>query len=66
MAGRPADEVFGSAGEFFAVLTAAELNACKDWDIDFTNDMRERADKYGARTLVSQSQEEHLRRIADF
>lgn len=64
MAGEPLGaSITGRAG-FIATLVMAELNACGQWEIDFTNDMRDRWEKEGDRLVITQLQQTTLRRIA--
>ncbi|HEK2158965.1 TPA: hypothetical protein SMS62_002570 [Pseudomonas aeruginosa] len=58
-------ERYGQAGEFAALLGAAELNAATDWDEQFLADLRSNFQRYGAHTYLSDTQLEQLERIAN-
>lgn len=49
---------------FIATLALAELNAANQWEIDFTNDMRNRFETEGDRLVMTTLQQTTLRRIA--
>ncbi|MEG0064735.1 MAG: hypothetical protein RR740_09050 [Pseudomonas sp.] len=49
---------------FLSTLALAELNAGNQWEIDFTNDMRNRFEIEGDRLVMTQLQQTTLRRIA--
>lgn len=55
---------FGHRDRFLAVLVAAELNAESAWEIEFTNDMRERFESWGHRMQLSDLQRQQICRIA--
>jgi hypothetical protein len=57
-------EQYGHADRFKAVLVAAELNASTAWEMDFTDDLRERFEKWGHRMQISNTQRTQLNRIA--
>ena len=50
--------------EFNDVLHLAESNASSDWDMSFVDGVRERYEKYGTETFLSDGQITQLRRIA--
>lgn len=49
---------------FLSTLALAELNAGNQWEIDFTNDMRNRFEIEGDRLVMTTLQQTTLRRIA--
>jgi hypothetical protein len=51
---------------FDELLEEAEANVdlARDWDCSFVSDMRDRYDRWGAGTFVSDAQLEQLERIA--
>lgn len=49
---------------FLTVLVVAELNARTDWEVEFTNDLRDRYEQYGAQMMLSDLQQTQLDRIA--
>lgn len=49
---------------FLTILVVAELNARTDWEIEFTNDLRDRYEQYGAQMMLSDLQQTQLDRIA--
>lgn len=51
---------------FLSTLALAELNAGNQWEIEFTNDMRNRFEAEGDRLVISKLQQNTLRRIAGF
>lgn len=55
---------FGHRDRFLAVLVAAELNATTLWEIEFTNDLRERFENWDFRMQLSDLQHQQLCRIA--
>lgn len=55
---------FGHLKRFIAVLVAAELNAESAWEIEFTNDMRDRFESWGHRMQISDLQRQQICRIA--
>lgn len=55
---------FGHRDRFLAILVAAELNATTLWEIEFTNDLRERFEAWDYRMLLSDLQRQQLCRIA--
>jgi hypothetical protein len=55
---------YGHADRFKAVLVAAELNASTAWEMEFTDDLRERFEKWGHRMQISNTQRTQLNRIA--
>jgi hypothetical protein len=57
-------EQYGHADRFKAVLVAAELNASTAWEMEFTDDLRERFEKWGYRMQISNTQRTQLNRIA--
>jgi hypothetical protein len=57
-------EQYGHADRFKAVLVAAELNASTAWEMEFTDDLRERFEKWGHRMQISNTQRTQLNRIA--
>lgn len=57
-------EHYGHRNRFLAVLVAAELNAETNWEVEFTNDLRERFETWGHRMKLSDLQHQQLSRIA--
>lgn len=57
-------EQYGHVDRFKAVLVAAELNASTAWEMEFTDDLRERFEKWGHRMQISNTQRTQLNRIA--
>lgn len=55
---------FGHRDRFLAILVAAELNATTLWEIEFTNDLRERFETWDYRMSLSDLQRQQLCRIA--
>lgn len=55
---------FGHRDRFLAILVVAELNATTLWEIEFTNDLRERFEKWDFRMQLSDLQRQQLCRIA--
>lgn len=55
---------FGHRDRFLAILVAAELNAHTAWEIEFTDDLRERFETWGHRMKLSDLQRQQLCRIA--
>lgn len=55
---------FGHRDRFLAILVAAELNASTLWEIEFTNDLRERFETWDYRMQLSDLQRQQLCRIA--
>ena len=51
--------------EFEGLLDNARMNAANDWEESFVADMRTRFGAYGRRMFISDSQLEHLERIAN-
>lgn len=51
--------------EFEALLDGARMNAANDWEEQFAADMQARYQQYGKRMFISESQVEHLERIAN-
>lgn len=50
--------------EFEAMIENARMNAANDWEESFVADMKARYEDYGRRMFISDSQKEHLERIA--
>lgn len=65
MASKTVTEMFDRVEEFISILGAAEINACGDWEEQFTADMRYTFGRYGAHTYISDNQLEQLERIAN-
>jgi hypothetical protein len=55
---------YGHANRFKAILVVAELRATSHWEIEFTNDLRERFESWGHRMQLSDLQRNQLNRIA--
>lgn len=51
--------------EFEELLESARMNAANDWEESFVADMKGRYDQYGRRMYISDSQKDHLERIAN-
>ena len=51
--------------EFESLLDDAERNAGNDWEETFVSDLRGKFDEFGRRMYLSESQQEHLERIAN-
>jgi len=51
--------------EFESLLDDAERNAANDWEETFVSDLRGKFDEFGRRMYLSESQQEHLERIAN-
>ena len=50
--------------EFDDLLADADSNAGNEWEMTFVDDIRERYEKYGGDTFVSEKQVEILNKIA--
>lgn len=50
--------------EFEELLDSARMNAANDWEESFVSDMADRFAQYGRRMFISESQREHIERIA--
>lgn len=50
--------------EFSDLLDEAENNAANAWEENFVSDLRGKFNEYGIRMFLSESQQEHLERIA--
>ncbi|WP_312381191.1 hypothetical protein [Pseudomonas oryzihabitans] len=50
MVSRTVEELFDRIEQFTVLLAAAEDGADTDWEIQFTNDIREQFKRYGAHT----------------
>lgn len=59
-----AEDWFDSEAEFTAALEAAEENAKAAFDVNLVDNLTSKAQVYGMRTFLSESQYEHLKRIA--
>lgn len=57
-------ERYKKPDRFVTTLVVAELNASTDWEIEFTNDLRDRFEQYGAQMMLSDLQKTQLDRIA--
>lgn len=57
-------EQFENPQDFESLLEDAEQNAGTDREIHFVTDIQERYAKYGSTMYLSNSQKEHLERIA--
>jgi hypothetical protein len=55
---------YGHANRFKAILVVAELKAQSHWEIEFTNELRERFEIWGHRMQLSDLQRNQLNRIA--
>ncbi len=53
-----------SEGEFEELLEQAERNIANDWEHEFVSSMCGKYEEYGKRMFLSDSQMEHLERIA--
>lgn len=51
--------------EFSDLLDEAEKNAANSWEENFVSDLRAKFNEYGIRMFLSESQQEHLERIAN-
>ena len=51
--------------EFEELLEAARMNAANDWEESFVADMKDRYTQYGRRMFISDTQKDHLERIAN-
>ncbi|MBK7490860.1 MAG: hypothetical protein IPI17_01830 [Nitrosomonas sp.] len=51
--------------EFESLLDDAERNAANDWEETFVSDLKSKFDEFGRRMYLSESQQEHLERIAN-
>lgn len=51
--------------EFSDLLDEAESNAANSWEETFVSDLRAKFNEYGIRMFLSESQQDHLERIAD-
>ena len=51
--------------EFESLLDDAERNAANDWEETFVSDLRGKFYEFGRRMYLSESQQEHLERIAN-
>jgi hypothetical protein len=54
-----------SDDEFLSLIDSAGMNAANDWEENFVADLAEKYSQYGRRMYISESQMEHLERIAD-
>lgn len=63
-ASRTIIEAFGSRSRFAVTLVAAELNAQSKWECDFTDQVRERFQKYHDRTIISPREKWALHKLA--
>ena len=50
--------------EFEGLLESARMNAANDWEETFISDLMDKFEEYGKRMYLSDSQLEHLERIA--
>lgn len=50
--------------EFEGLLENARMNAANDWEETFISDLSSKFEEYGKRMYLSDSQLEHLERIA--
>lgn len=50
--------------EFEVLLESAGMNAANDWEETFISDLSSKFEEYGRRMYLSDSQLEHLERIA--
>lgn len=51
--------------EFEELLEDASMNAANDWEESFVADMKDRYTQYGRRMFISDTQKDHLERIAN-
>ena len=51
--------------EFEELLEDASMNAANDWEETFAADMKARFSQYGRRMFISDTQKDHLERIAN-
>ena len=51
--------------EFESLLDDAERNAANDWEETLVSDLRSKFEQFGRRMYLSESQQEHLERIAN-
>ncbi len=64
MTSRTVKELFDRVEQFTALLAAAEDGADTDWEIQFTTDIRDQFERYGAHTYLSDAQLQSLNKIA--
>lgn len=64
MASRTVEELFDRVEQFTVLLAAAEDGADTDWEIQFTTDIRDQFERYGAHTYLSDAQPQSLNKIA--
>lgn len=50
--------------EFESLLEDAKMNAANDWEENFVSDLSSKYDEFGRRMFLSDSQKDHLERIA--
>jgi hypothetical protein len=65
MTSQSIDELFDHVEEFDLLLSTAELHARAEWEETFTSDLRANFQRYGAHTLLSETQHNILERIAN-
>lgn len=58
-------DYFPDIDDFEELLELAESGAETDWEFEFTEDIREKFDKYRENMYLSDAQKESLERIAD-
>lgn len=51
--------------EFSDLLDEAESNAANNWEENFVSDLKSKFNEYGIRMFLSESQQDHLERIAN-
>lgn len=51
--------------EFEELIEDARMNAANDWEESFVADMKARFSEYGRRMFISDTQKDHLERIAN-
>lgn len=51
--------------KFSDLLDEAENNAANSWEENFVSDLKSKFNEYGIRMFLSESQKDHLERIAD-
>ncbi len=56
---------FYTEAEFREILDAAAMNANRDWDVNFIDDLQAKFDVHGLQTYLSEAQNRQLKRIAE-
>lgn len=58
-------DIFDDEAEFEELLESAKNNAANDWEENFIAGQIEKFEEFGRRMYLSESQQEHLERIAN-